>query len=218
MDEAARVLGTDADFVKSIEATSARLTPTRLNSEGRIMEWEEDFEETEINHRHSSHLWGLYPGDEINANTPELIEGARKSLDRRGDASTGWSMAWKANFWARLNDGNRAAKLLSMLIGRGAPNLFCLHPPFQIDGNLGGCAAVAEIIIQSQDGVITLLPALPSAWKNGKVTGLRARGNFTVDIEWKDGKVTNCRVFSPEARDVKIKINGVIKNERSQTL
>ncbi len=231
---AARILGTDADFVKSIEATSARLAPTKLNSDGRIMEWQEDYEETEITHRHVSHLWGLFPGDEISANTPNLLEGARKSLERRGDASTGWSMAWKAVFWARLNDGDRAAKLLAMLIGRGAPNLFCLHPPFQIDGNFGGTAAVAEMLIQSHETkdegrsmkdegnvdsefiphpssfIISLLPALPAAWKDGKVTGLRARGNCTVDFEWKDGKVTDYRITSPKAKEVKLKINGTL--------
>ena len=209
---AARVLGTDVDFVKSIEATSARLAPTKLNSAGRIMEWQEDYEEIEINHRHVSHLWGLFPGDEISANTPELLEGARKSLDRRGDDSVGWSMAWKSLFWARLNDGDRAAKLLSTLIGRGAPNLFCMCPPFQIDGNFGGTAAVAEMLVQSHDGTITLLPALPAAWKDGKVTGLRARGNSTVDIKWKDGKVTDYRITSPEPSEVKIKINGTLKS------
>ena len=213
--EAARVLGIDADFAKKLETTSARLAPTKLNADGRIMEWQEDFEEVEIHHRHSSHLWGLYPGDEISSNTPELLEGARKSLDRRGDASTGWSMAWKANFWARLNDGDRAAKLLSMLIGRGAPNLFCLHPPFQIDGNLGGCAAVAEMLIQSHDGTITLLPALPAAWKDGQATGLRARGNFIVDLKWQDGKVTDYRVSSPQSREVKVKVNGSVTTVKS---
>jgi len=213
---AARILGTDEDFAKSIEGTSTRLAPTKLNSAGRIMEWQEDYEETEINHRHVSHLWGLYPGDEISSNTPDLLEGARKSLDRRGDDSVGWSMAWKAVFWARLNDGDRAAKLLSTLIGRSAPNLFCMCPPFQIDGNFGGTAAIAEMLVQSHDGTITFLPALPAAWKDGEVTGLRARGNFTVDLKWQDGRVTDYRVTSPKAQDVKIRINRSVQTVRSQ--
>lgn len=212
---AARELGIDADFARRLDETAARLPATRLNAAGRIMEWQEDYEETDVHHRHSSHLWGLYPGTEISSATPELLEGARRSLDRRGDASTGWSMAWKANFWARLNDGDRAAKLLSMLIGRGAPNLFCLHPPFQIDGNFGGTAAVAEMLVQSHDGRVTLLPALPAAWKDGRARGLRARGGLTVDLEWKDGKVTDFKLRAAEARDVVVKVNGEIASVRA---
>jgi alpha-L-fucosidase 2 len=211
---AARLLGVDEEFAQSLDATRARLAPTRVNAEGRIMEWQEDFEETEVHHRHCSHLWGLSPGSEINPSTPELYEGARRSLERRGDASTGWSMGWKANFWARLHDGDRAEKLLSMLIGRGAPNLFCLHPPFQIDGNYGGCAAVAEMLLQSQettaDGqpVLELLPALPGNWHTGSVRGLKARGDYTVDIEWTNRNITRYRIASTEPREVLVRING----------
>jgi alpha-L-fucosidase 2 len=233
---AARLLGVDAEFAAKLDATRARLTPTKVNAEGRIMEWQEDFEEVEVHHRHSSHLWGLYPGTEISPATPELFEGARKSLDRRGDASTGWSMAWKANFWARLHDGDRAAKLLSMLIGRGGGNLMCLHPPFQIDGNFGGCAAVGEMLVQSHEEgsgfrvqrsggseprtlnsehIVHLLPALPAAWSEGSATGLRARGNLTVDIAWKDGRVTGYLITSPTLREVKVRVNGEVKTVRA---
>lgn len=206
---AARELKTDAELIQKLDATKARLVPTQVNAAGRIMEWMEDYEEVEIHHRHSSHLWGLYPGTEIKASEPKLFSGARASLERRGDESTGWSMAWKANFWARLKDGDRAERLLSLLIGRGAGNFFCLHPPFQIDGNFGGCAAVAEMLLQSHDGAIELLPALPSAWaSSGAVAGLKARGNITVSFRWKGGKVTDYTLSGPKAGEVKLRVNG----------
>ncbi|MDR0429819.1 MAG: glycoside hydrolase family 95 protein [Tannerellaceae bacterium] len=211
--EAALILGRDSGFAEELGGKRSRLMPTTIGKDGRIMEWLEPFEEAEPHHRHVSHLYGLYPGDEISVGkTPALAEAARKSLETRGDESTGWSMAWKINFWARLHDGDHAFKLLGDLLtptgessvnmSRGGgtyPNLFCAHPPFQIDGNFGATAGIAEMLVQSQTGTIELLPALPSSWKRGSFRGLKVRGGGVVSAQWEKGQLVEARLRTPVA-------------------
>ena len=225
--ESAKILGLTSEeaFTTELAAQRARLAPTRIGTDGRIMEWLEAYPEAEPTHRHISHLWGLYPGHEISVrHSPELAVAARQSLDARGDAGTGWSLAYKLNLWARLRDGDRCEKILRTQLtpvstgtqgisatgGGTYPNLFDAHPPFQIDGNFGATAGLAEMLLQSHAGEIDLLPALPSSWPEGEVRGLRARGGITVDLAWKAGRVTTYRLTSRSPEKVTVRVNGEV--------
>lgn len=210
--EAADALGIDREFRDMLAQKREKLLGPKIGRWGQLQEWMVDRDDPKDQHRHLSHLVALYPGRQISPlKTPQWAQAAKVSLTARGDGGTGWSKAWKIGLWARLLDGDHAYKIITEWIrGSVLPNLFDTHPPFQIDGNFGYTAGVCEMLVQSHLGEIHLLPALPAAWRDGSVSGLRARGNFTVDIRWQNGKVTEWRVSSPESRKVQVRVSGEV--------
>jgi len=220
--QACEVLGIESEFKAEAITVRDQILPAKIGSWGQLQEWNEDVDDPKNTHRHVSHLFALHPGKQISVEeTPELAKAAQVSLNARGDEGTGWSLAWKVNFWARLKDGERAHQLLKNVLtpvtdkgynmsdgGGSYSNLLCAHPPFQLDGNMGSTAGIAEMLIQSHTKLIELLPALPSAWAEGKVSGLKARGNFEVDLNWKGQSLTGGKLTSHSGGECVLKYQG----------
>ncbi|MDR6734415.1 MULTISPECIES: glycoside hydrolase family 95 protein [unclassified Sphingobacterium] len=223
---AAEVLGIDSSYRDTLLTTARRIPPMHIGRYNQLQEWMEDVDDPQNQHRHISHLYGLFPGSQISPfGTPELFEAARNSLIYRGDFATGWSIGWKINLWARLLDGNHAYEIIKNMLtlsdekhpeGRTYPNLFTAHPPFQIDGNFGLTAGVAEMLVQSHDGAVHLLPAIPDRWGEGWVKGIKARGGFEIEMQWKEGKIKEVRVFSTLGGNLRLRAASALEGRGIQ--
>jgi alpha-L-fucosidase 2 len=227
--EASKLVSPDADFTERVQEALNKMAPMKVGKHSQLQEWQDDWDDPKDNHRHVSHLYGLFPSNQISpVKTPELFEGAKQSLIYRTDESTGWSMGWKVNLWARLLDGNHAYKLIQDQLhlvtadqrkgGGTYPNMLDAHQPFQIDGNFGCTAGIAEMLMQSQEDAIHLLPALPTVWKNGSIKGLVTRGGFVIDMTWKNNKVSTLKVYSKLGGNCRLKLENTLKANKGITL